>query len=83
MDNQASADQTSTSEVEFGPEQSTAKDVFALLEQQNRNFLALLKGLQTPASEVQPSSEICLPKYNPDIAGVDATQWAATVDIIL
>ncbi|XP_062124257.1 uncharacterized protein LOC133837495 isoform X1 [Drosophila sulfurigaster albostrigata] len=83
MDNQATADQTSTSEVGFGPEQSTARDVFALLEQQNRNFLALLKGLQTPASEVQPSSEICLPKYNPDIAGVDATQWAATVDIIL
>jgi len=36
-----------------------------------------------PASELQHTSEICLPKYNPDVAGVDATQWCATVDIIL
>jgi len=32
---------------------------------------------------LQQASEICLPKYNPDVAGVDATQWCAAVDIIL
>ncbi|XP_052858319.1 uncharacterized protein LOC128266092 [Drosophila gunungcola] len=72
-----------TSEVGFGPNQTLSRDVFALLEQQNRNFLELVKKLQMPASTVQQTGGICLPKYNPDIAGVDATQWCATVDIIL
>jgi len=72
-----------TSEVGFGPNQTSMRNVFALLEQQNPNFLELVKRLQMPASELQHTSEICLPKYNPDVAGVDATQWCATVDIIL
>jgi len=72
-----------TLEVGFGPNQITSRDVFALLEQQNRNFLELVKKLKMSASELQQTTEICLPKYNPDVAGVGATQWCATVDIIL
>jgi len=41
-----------TSEVGFGPKQTSSMDVFALLEQQNRNFLELVKRLQMPASEL-------------------------------
>lgn len=72
-----------TSEVGFGPNLTSQTNVFPLLEQQNRNFLELVKQIQRPASELQTTSEICLPKYNPDVAAVDATQWCATVDIIL
>ncbi|KAH8276619.1 hypothetical protein KR026_005524, partial [Drosophila bipectinata] len=72
-----------TSDVEFGPNQNFSRDVFALLKQQNRIFLELVKKLQTPASELQQTNEIFLPEYNPDGVGMDATQWCATVNIIL
>jgi len=73
------------SDIRIGirPQPNFFEGSFALLEQQNRNFLELVKRLQMPASELQQTSEICLPKYNPDVAGVDATQWCATLDIIL
>ncbi|XP_050743903.1 uncharacterized protein LOC127011037 isoform X2 [Drosophila biarmipes] len=59
-----------TSEVGFGSNQTFYREVFALLEQQNRNFLELVKKLQTPANELQQTSEIFLPKYNPDVVAL-------------
>jgi len=45
-----------TSEVGFGPNQTCSRDVLALLEQQNRNLLELVKRLQMPTSELQQTS---------------------------
>ena len=72
-----------TSEVGSYSQPISADEQFrALLEQQNRNFLELAKSLRATTKESQQNGVTKLPKFNADVAGADATQWCATVDIV-
>lgn len=48
-----------------------------LLEQQNRNFLALVQAMRTPSS----SGNIRLPDFDPERKDVDARAWITTADM--
>ncbi|XP_039227526.1 uncharacterized protein LOC120320820 [Drosophila yakuba] len=54
-----------------------------LMEHQSQSFLELAKTLQASVREQAQTCVVTLPKFNADIPGADATQWCATVDIIL
>jgi len=76
--------ETPSSEVGSYSQPISADEQFrALLEQQNRNFLELAKSLRATTKESQQNGVTKLPKFNADVAGADATQLCATVDIVL
>ncbi|XP_047997448.1 uncharacterized protein LOC125239782 [Leguminivora glycinivorella] len=52
-----------------------------LMEQQNRNFLALLETLNKPQQST--SKEIRLPEFDPDKPDVDARAWVSTADMCI
>ncbi|XP_039951421.1 uncharacterized protein LOC120768716 [Bactrocera tryoni] len=72
-----------TSEVEWTPPSSVNanEQLRQILEMQNRQFIELLKAVQPSKSAGQGS--ITLPKFNPDVFGVDAISWCSTVDVIM
>lgn len=50
-----------------------------ILEQQNKNFLALLEAVKTPSV----STNIVLPEFDPDRKNVDARAWVSTADMCM
>ncbi|XP_070141487.1 uncharacterized protein [Drosophila kikkawai] len=73
-----------TSEVGSAVPQSLSNDQLrALLEAQNKNFMDLLKSMQTNKMATQPNNKVTLPKFCPDNANADAAAWCKTVDIIM
>ncbi|XP_046625036.1 uncharacterized protein LOC124307441 [Neodiprion virginianus] len=52
-----------------------------LLEQQNRNFLALLQVMKTPS--VNNTNNVRLPEFDPDKLEVNAKSWITTADICM
>ena len=51
-----------------------------LMEQQNRNFMALINAMKTPPST---SKDIQLPEFDPDKENVDARAWISTADMCI
>ncbi|XP_049818636.1 uncharacterized protein LOC109606611 [Aethina tumida] len=51
----------------------------SLLEQQNRNFLALLQALRPPSNQVS----VELPEFDPDTENADAQAWISTADMCI
>jgi len=72
-----------TSEVRYNPRSTTFEEQFrVLLEQQNQNFFQLAGALRASSGESLQNGDIVLPKFISHIAGADAMQWCATVDIM-
>lgn len=72
------ASDASTSEVGFDTPNS---ELSQILEQQNRNFMELLRTMQANAAPREPK-RVFLPKYNPEAAGADPCAWSITADMI-
>lgn len=53
------------------------------LESQNRNFLELIKAMQTSKMTSHETKMISLLRFNPDCEGADASSWCSTVDMVL
>lgn len=51
----------------------------ALIEEQNRNLLALVEAMKTPT----PNDRVSLPDFDPDVANSDARAWISTADICM
>ncbi|XP_062142643.1 uncharacterized protein LOC133850536 [Drosophila sulfurigaster albostrigata] len=74
-----------TSEVGSALPTAHATDPYlSALELQNRNLMEIIKNMQTPRAPPADgkASYVTLPKFNPDIAGADASSWCSTVDLI-
>ncbi|XP_036341869.1 uncharacterized protein LOC118751200 [Rhagoletis pomonella] len=74
-----------SSEVGWTPPSSlnANEQLRQILEQQNRQFIALFKAVQSPPKSTRQGGSITVPKFNPDVWGVDAISWCSTVDVIM
>ncbi|KAH8385263.1 hypothetical protein KR009_003449, partial [Drosophila setifemur] len=75
-----------TSEVGSAlPTDRSSAHYMTALEEQNKNLMEIIKTMQAlraPASDGR-ITHVTLPRFNPDVAGADASAWSTTVDLIL
>lgn len=79
----ASSPPSPTSEVGLHEEenvQSSENKWRALLEQQNRNMMALIHTIRSPTVSNTP---VLLPKFNPENKDCDARAWCATANLCM
>lgn len=81
MSDNINANVNPTSEVgSASPPAMSADQWRAMVELQNRNFIEMCKIMQ---ASVRQTTDVVLPKFNPEANGADATQWCATASIVM